>query len=178
MQNLLVIHPLDPAYTPDSPALIPGALAECGMIMPESGQARNGPVTRLEIGPRFVRYISFLGCSPTLIRDGETLIYMEYPGIKSNPQFLAHPHPHPGRCPQCRSKSAELPEPRGWAASLHCPQCGLSLPCWQWDWQHRAGWARTWVAVYGISEGIAVPSDLLLELLGKVSGASWGWLYQ
>lgn len=179
--NLIILHPADPHATPDQHSLRT-ALRKAGLIggpMPQGGN-------HFRPGDCFLELITFLGCSPviSLGEPGATaeVCHVEVPEPAPVSRFIAGENLKPPRCPGCGYRSPEgLAIGATWEANpamlWSCPACGKSHPAPALNWRQSAGFGRTFIRLWGIFEGEAVPGDALLETLEAVSGGTWRYFY-
>jgi len=186
----LLLHPAEPAAEIPSSGAIATVLARLGLV----GEGFTcGSERYLMPGPRLLELITFLGCSPFVSLD---------PPAGTNPcksldQFCAvaiqgtggtvvlrraEGAPTP-RCPACRSSAADwetLAREAGTAAATSpwtCPRCGVTSRLAHLDWRQSAGFATTFVEIWGVHPGEAVPGDELLASLASITGCPWRWFY-
>ncbi|MEJ2106197.1 MAG: hypothetical protein P8X48_02560 [Acidiferrobacteraceae bacterium] len=136
-------------------------------------------------GKRFLDFVSFLGCSPTLNLDGSesdkdspNTYSIEVPVPVAEVQFLGDPAGAP-RCPGCGAGFADWRDhmPDKVQDELPCPHCGKGFAAMAWNWRRQAGFGRYWINVRGVHEGEAVPTDSLLAALKRLSGVVWDYAY-
>lgn len=173
---LLALSAVDQNFVPGDKDLIPGFLAEAGLIStPWRGR-------RYLAGEHFLGLLSFTGCSPFLnfdADDGLGFCHIEIPEVSDSPQFLYHPHLPDPLCPDCRCQI------RGWKntipdapESLRCPQCQRDSVLGALVWRQRlVCFSRAPVLIWNIGEGEAVPTMDLLEGLQGVTGTAWRYSY-
>jgi len=180
--NLLILHPLEPERAFESDSLIE-SLRNIGFIseaMDFHGQCHYRP------GEDFLQLVTFLGCSPVVSLGepgitGDDFCHIAIPSPRRTPIVVAGKNAKPPRCPHCRQPDRDWHRQfeTGQAVEKQwvCPNCGHTAPAHQLKWRQSAGIARTFIVIWGIFEGEAVPSDQLLSTLEKVSGGPWTYFY-
>lgn len=181
--NLLILHPDAPEAAIDDVVLL-DSLREIGFL----AEAIDFAGTRhYRPGEEFLQLVTFLGCSPVVSlgepgKTGEEFCHIAVGDPTPEPQLVAGANGKPPRCPLCRKPD------EGWRQSLlsgdrtvrekTCAHCGQTAPVQAWNWRQSAGLARTFVTIWGIFEGEAVPSQQLLNALEKTAGCgAWSYFY-
>jgi hypothetical protein len=143
---------------------------------------------RLAIGPAFMQWISFAGCS-AFIRfapesaEDEAFCHLRLQQVEAaQPQFLSSSQTKPPTCPHCRKALLDWqPLMRQWQrdrANFPCPHCAQAIDPLGLNWRRHAGLGRTWVEIFNIFPGEARPVPGLLQQLGALSGGQdWGYCY-
>jgi hypothetical protein len=181
--NLLILHPADPRAFVDETMLL-DPLREMGFVsqvMDFAGARHYRP------GEEFLQLITFLGCSPVVSlgepgKTGEEFCHLSLGNPAPEPIFVAGANGKAPRCPSCRKPDET------WQQALRtgfpadgdhtCPHCGQTAPTETWNWRQSAGFARSFLIVWGIFEGEAVPSQQLLDALETASGGGpWSYFY-
>jgi len=134
-------------------------------------------------GDQFLSLLAFTGCAVHVhlappSKPGP-FTHVSLVGPASLPRFLWGRNTRPPRCPQCRSPH------HGWSRgiqppdipNLTCTDCGLSQPCWTWDWKAKAGYGRSFIAVEEIFPSEAEPSPALLAALADLTLSPWRRFY-
>jgi hypothetical protein len=179
LMHRLILHPADPMYAPRDPDAVVAGLQRLGFAGAEVG----GRAWR--VGPRFMEWVSFLGCSPHLRLEptapGEAYTHLEIPLPRPAPVLLAGLNVKPPRCPRCGRAFAERAVlrvlPVDPAARRECMQCGHRAAWLELDWRRSACAARWWIGITGIHESEAVPNPALLDRLGRLGGDRWNYCY-
>lgn len=181
----LVLHPLQAAAEPRSPAGLVAALGEAGLI----GAAFDLDGRRhFRTGPRFLEHLTFLGCSPVVEldppaddRDGHAragrFCHIELQSVTAAPRLRVRAE-HPPRCRQCR-RPVERTRLHAAAAggALICAGCGTTSRLEHLNWRQAGGYARVFLDLWGIHPAEAVPGDGLLEALRAFTDGPWGFFY-
>lgn len=180
--HLLVLHSTDPLDAPDRATLIRVLRAEG--LLGEPVDVRQE--THYLAGERFLQGITFLGCSPTLYRGdgaGPSANHIQVSPLLAQPVYLGGDNTKPPACPHCRRREPDWRamlaawQQAGMQARHHCPQCGQSSAVHTWNWREYGGFGRLYLAIWGITEGIAVPADGLLASLANISHHPWRYFY-
>lgn len=175
----LVLFPQDAESPKIDPAVLAKGLRGIGLIGAQVRSAMN----RYQPGGQFMGLITFLGCSPTIASasqagDDPNVYAVELPTPVDDIQLIAGSRLRAPRCPEC---SAEKSRWHGTPASAQevfaCDQCGYRGECWHWDWRRQAGFGRSWINVWGVHEGEAVPGEKLMDALQRLSGFVWNYAY-
>ncbi len=183
--NQLILHPRDIHASP-APGVLLDALAEIAFIgTPFDYQGH----THYRPGEDFLELITFLGCSPVVSLGEPGLTGDDFCHISVLPELreatLLHgSNVKPPRCPHCRHPHADWREMlAAWQQQLtdylhECPNCAQQTPPHRLKWRQSAGMLRSGIAVWGIYEGEAVPSERLLDTLKDCGDGPWGYFYR
>lgn len=183
-ENILVLHPKSFDDAPGDPEGLLAALREerfIGDTIEVEGEEHYRP------GEEFMMLITFLGCSPMIYTEGESVegeqnCHIAIEGPLTQPQVITGDNVKPPRCPKCGHRyddwQAQLDN---WQAAPHattpCPGCGEAFTAPQLRWRKCAGFGRFFIKVWGIFESEAVPSPNLLAALKRSSGLEWQHCY-
>lgn len=170
--HFLVLYPKNPAWAPENPAMLAGALKTIGFLGPE----RNPGV--YSAGLDHLGLITYLGCSPQVtLGDNEVATFIRISGVLDAPQFLHGGNLKSPRCPQCR-KFLENPSAVQFAnALLACPHCDYAGQLCTFDWRRSAACARLFIEISNVFESEAVPGENLAACLEAASGQIWDYCY-
>ncbi|MDH5632326.1 MAG: hypothetical protein OEZ10_04945 [Gammaproteobacteria bacterium] len=170
MHEAMIINPKDSHWAPDNADALIQLLLRIGLI-------EHPADTRYEYGQQFSRLISFLGCSPTLYRtdDNGTMFPVYLPHATEQPVLLAGDAARP----HCRSCNRPVQQ---WQThvqnnQLVCPHCGQQSNTQELRWRRSGCFARAFIIIDGIMDGIAVPSDVLFAELRTLGGGDWDYGY-
>lgn len=180
--NLLILHPADPDAAIAEEALATplhriGFLSE---TMDFLGTRHYRP------GEEFLQLVIFLGCSPVVSlgepgKTGEEFCHIGLREPAPEPIFLAGANGKAPRCPACRQPDNEWQDSfrNGESAPLSwtCRECGHTAPAQTLNWRQSAGIGRTFIMIWGIFEGEAVPSDPLMKTLEEIGHGPWRHFY-
>jgi len=184
----LILHPKDPRAEPPATEPLTTRLAAWGLTgNPFAFRGREHYL----VGEQFMQLITFLGCSPAVAfeppadgseRDGADFCHLELRGPFPTTRFLGEGGVKRPRCPRCRGWIDDwehaLSRWREGETHLHpCPRCGEAIDPTTFKWRHSAGFGRLAIAIWGVFEGEAVPSETLLRLLRESSGGEWDYFY-
>ena len=180
--NLLILHPSAADETVQAETLLP-ALRDIGFIgetMDFQGESHYRP------GEEFLQLVTFLGCSPVVSlgepgKTGEEFCHIGLHAPTREPVLIAGANAKAPRCPFCRQPDGEWqrrispgePVRNAWT----CPHCGQQSPAHKLNWRQSAGIGRTFIVVWGIFEGEAVPSEQLLSTLENTGAGPWTYFY-
>ncbi len=139
------------------------------------------------IGDKFLKLITFLGCSPHIavsppenIADWGNFCHIEIQQHQ-NPIFFKGLNNSRSSCPQCKSRVAKmLPEMQQWIPdSMHivCPKCHQTSLVEDLNWRHSAGFGTFFIIIHSIYPNEAVPTDQLLNIFKHESGSFEPWDY-
>ncbi len=176
----LILHPSDPTYAPESIAAVLRSLQAIGFAGPALDAGRH------RIGPRFMEWVSFLGCSPQLRLEpnatGEPFTWLHLPAPLEGTRLIAGRNLKPPRCPHCRrtfvARSRLRSLPADPAQQARCASCGRPAQWLALDWRRSACAARWHIAITEVYESEAIPTPALLEALCQISaGRAWGYCY-
>ncbi len=180
----LLLHPGDHAV--DEDPLIE-TLRRSGFLGAEYHHALAPDSRRWLAGERFLRLITFLGCSPYLAfkppADGsDDFCHIELDGPHPRPRFHHGRNTRTGQCPVCRfrpddtqaliARAAQAPD-----APWTCPRCGATTPLGALNWRRNAGSGRLFLIVHSVFPNEAVPNPELLQALQQASGEEWRHFY-
>jgi hypothetical protein len=151
---------------------------------PLAGENRK----RFLAGERFLQYITFMGCSPsvelTAPADGSLdFCHVRLSELYEHPQFRGASQNVFARCPQCRKRISNWDHAlSAWridsrATSFQCDQCGAQVSLYDLGWRHTAGFARLFLDVYSIYPQEGIPTDQFLSLLETQTGVPWSYFF-
>jgi hypothetical protein len=183
--NQLILHPADPLAVPARPDQLIERLQALGF----AGEAlpRTGP-RAYRIGDRFLRLVSFLGCSPHIrleppADDSVAFCHLVIDGPRQAPQLITGSNTRPPRCPACgttygdwRTRLADNP-PGGPAAIWPCTGCGAPNPPHRLKWRNQAGTGCLFIRIFDVFPNEAEPADELLTALASTTGGEWQYFY-
>lgn len=181
----LLLHSSDPHATLDRPAQLLSKLKHIGFLGSEFMLDNE---VHYYAGERFMGLISFLGCSPTLAiqpedeHSGTDLCHIALSDNFSDTRFLGCDNTKIPRCPHCRTRIDDWRNLlKQWhdsaVAVWRCPNCTQTGDISGLDWREYAGVGRFYLEIWGIGEGLAVPSDELLSCLHQLHGKPWRYFY-
>ncbi len=179
----LVLYPDDPTVALET-GVLEAALTELGLLAallpPEKEQGRW-----FAAGEPLLELVTFLGCSPVIslaaVSSDNRFCRIHLPSPLPQPVCRVH-QPKP-RCPRCRSFDVDwyklLPawERDPLAVGWTCQICGHKAPLHRLRFREEAGFGRTFVELWGIYPGEAVPGEALLDALSQLTTTSWHWFY-
>jgi len=173
----LVIHPRDARAEP--PEL--NSLIESLRALELVGSPVGNSAAKFLVGERFLRLITFLGCSPHIELDppadgSRNFCHISILGPFQKPQLLHSKNTHPPRCPSCHKSISD------WQAyseqeSIYCTNCSTESPMESIRWTKHAGFARIFIEISNVFPGEAIPVDELLNTLGEMGAGDWNFFY-
>ena len=139
------------------------------------------------IGDKFLKLITFLGCSPHLavsppekIADWGNFCHIEIQQYQS-PVFFKGLNNSRNSCPQCKSRVAKmLPKMEQWEPdSMHivCPKCHQTSLAEDLNWRHSAGFGTFFIIIHSVYPHEAVPTEQLLNIFRHASDSFEQWDY-
>lgn len=136
-----------------------------------------------EPGSNFMKWLTFIGCSPSMGSNQDYNNYsVELVMMGDAPVLLTSArHPAPA-CPACGHRNT------GEAAASNivlsdsmytwlCNSCGRKTSIAEINWRHKLAIAVDYIVIHGVFEGEVVPADGLLDQLAEISGTSWSYCY-
>jgi hypothetical protein len=173
----MVLHPADALAAP-SPERVTALLAALGLLAGPLASGKWGTP-----GPRFMELVTFLGCSPALMTEGESAYGVRVAPVAQRPRLRLGANTAAPRCPRCRRSvdgwPAQLPAWRSGPleAQWVCPGCGAAASASDLDWRRGAGIARIFADLCGVYPAEAVPGDELLDALRGLDGGRWSYFF-
>jgi hypothetical protein len=143
---------------------------------------------RFLVGERFLQYITFMGCSPSLELSppaGGSMDYchIHFSTITPEPRFRNASHNVFARCPHCRKRISNWSQALSiWskdssAVNFNCDKCAEQVSLYQLGWRHTAGFARLFIDIYSIYPQEGIPTDQFLSLLETQTGTQWDYFF-
>lgn len=132
------------------------------------------PVTRYEVGDKFLSQLTFMGCSPDIELEPQNDKPYCYIEIERRDElcFIAGKNLKPAKCPHCKSFITQLR-----IAQPSCANCKKDLVPEKLNWRKTAFYASSWITIGNIYELEAIPNDSLLIALDKETGIKWKVAY-
>ena len=130
----------------------------------------------------FVSILHVCVCSfmlPQIIGEFDpNTYYIELPDASDEIRLIAGTRVRAPICPQCGVEKTYKREIPGSALDvIDCDQCMYKGEAYRWNWRRQAGFGRTWINIWGVHEGEAVPGEKLMDELEKLSGFVWNYAY-
>ena len=135
-----------------------------------------------EIGEDFLHQVSFLGCSPTLFSDKNDqdifISIVEHDDIV----FSNSSEVPPPRCPHCHKTDKNWKEYyQQWTddkdSLTTCPNCEKTFSFSEMKWKKNGGYGRLLIQIHGIQEQLAIPNQILLDELEKITNTRWVYFF-
>jgi len=174
----LFLHTVDPLWRPQQTGALVALLRELGLL---GSAARCDGVGQYPAGPGFLQLLMFLGCSPRVAlapgggESGQAVCSIRLLAFDDPVFLLARPMPAV-RCAQCRA-SASLPPEFTFKTQYCCSTCGTEASAADLDWRQGAGCGCFFIEVNGVYPQEAIPSDKLLEELGRFADCNWKYFF-
>ena len=179
----LVFCAKNPEYIPVKTSDIVSSLQKVGFLGDKWQSPQSVSGERYLIGDSFLSLVTFMGCAPAIELepieeqpDSTDFLHIEIEQIKSSVEFIRGSDHLVSRCPHCRQRHAEwksLPATMKYA----CDKCGVESHLSEYDWKNTAGCGRFFISLHGIYPQEAIPTSHLVQILEKISNASWGYFY-
>ena len=177
-QCSLFLHPSIHSDTPDNIALLISALRESGFIADETDPAKKD--LSFFAGSRFLDYIAYMGCSPAIQFEPTEkqknfchikILQFELPQlIHSNKQQKSP------QCPKC-NKPVKNWQHNISSETILCDLCHTRSAIEEYNWRKMAGHARLFIEITDIFPKEAIPQQLLLDKLTKITSIDWKYFY-
>jgi len=140
------------------------------------------------IGERFLQFITFMGCSPSVEltpppNGSLDFCHICFNDIYDRPHFRCASQNVFARCPQCRKRMANWEHAifqwraDSTAVNFQCDKCSSQVSIFQVTWRNTAGFARMFMDVYSIYPQEGIPTDQLLSVLEKHTGTPWNYFF-
>ncbi len=186
--NVLVLHPRDPAHVPDRSQLV-GALETAGFLGQSLGD--TDAELRYALGVSAEELLVLRGThvvvtlhdhEPTTIARSGVGTHVTVPAIAPRVSVIASQLSESPLCRHCGHAFDGWPDMIDrWYASddwrCTCPSCSNEARLHELDWRQRLGFARASVRIWGVHAGEVELSNRLFELLRATTGCDWGHLY-
>lgn len=181
----LVLHPHSPGFGLDSWDVLIDSLRDAEFL---DGEYISDGGMRFLAGERFLQFITFMGCSPSLEltppADGSLdFCHVRFSRIYDRPQFRRTSQNVFARCPQCRKRIANWEQVIShWlkdatTVTFQCDKCSAEISILDVGWRHTAGFARMFMDIYSIYPQEGIPTDQFLSLMRSVSATSWDYFF-
>lgn len=197
----LVLHPRDSDFALTSWDGLITHLREVDFLGERLGEQLDEPLNnsldkphnkemqnRFLVGERFLQYITFMGCSPSVEltppTDGSLdSCHIHFSEITPESHFRSASQSVFARCPQCRKRISNWEQAVSkWskdssAVNFNCDKCAEQVSLHQLSWRHTAGIARLFIDVYSIYPQEGIPTDPFLSLLETETGTQWDYFF-
>jgi len=137
-----------------------------------------------DLGESFLHQITFLGCSPTIYSDADPENRDIFVSIAQHDliQFAHSSSMPPARCPHCHKTDSNWQQYfQHWTESAEltetCPQCGKKFHFTEMKWKKNGGYGRLLIQIHGIQEQLAIPNQILLDELEKITNTRWVYFF-
>jgi hypothetical protein len=143
---------------------------------------------RFLVGERFLQYMTFMGCSPSVEltppTDGSlNFCHIHFSAIHPETRFRCASQNVFARCPRCRKRISNWTQAVSiWsndlsAMNFSCDKCAEQVSLFQLSWRHTAGFARMFIDIYSIYPQEVIPTDPFLSLLETQTGTPWDYFF-
>ena len=189
----LVLHPRDANFSLASWAGLISRLREMEILdKPLNNSIDNSlnkeQQSRFLVGERFLQYMTFMGCSPSVEltppTDGSLdFCHIHFSEIYPESQFRCASQNVFARCPQCRKRinnwaqAVSIWSEDSSAINFNCDKCAEQVSLYQLGWKHTAGFARLFIDVVSIYPQEVIPTDQFFSLLESQTKAQWDYFY-
>jgi len=140
------------------------------------------------MGERFLQYLTFMGCSPSVEltppTDGSlNFCHIHFSQIYPESRFRCASQNVFARCPQCRKRlnnwtqAVSIWSTDSSAVNFNCDKCTEQVSLYQLGWRHTAGFARMFIDIYSIYPQEVIPTDQFFFLLESQTGTQWDYFY-
>ena len=181
----LVLHPQDAHFSLTSWAGLITHMREIEFLDKPFNQKEQN---RFLVGERFLQYMTFMGCSPSVEltppMDGSLdFCHIHFSEIVPESQFRCASQNVFSRCPQCRKRinnwaqAVSIWSKDSSAVTFNCDKCAEQVSLYQLGWRHTAGFARMFIDVYSIYPQEVIPTDQFFSLLESQTKAQWDYFY-
>jgi hypothetical protein len=171
----MLVYPKTPDAIEIDPSQLVTTLREWGLLGDADPQRQGAWL----VGPAFNHHVMFLGCAPELKAhptDAGDHLHITFSGVADIPQFLQGSNTVTPRCPQCGANESDYSDAS--SGRLTCSSCGQSIATELWQWRLTAAYTRFYISVAGIYPHEALPSEIMLQQLEKLTGVSWVYAYR
>lgn len=133
-------------------------------------------------GEKFLRLITFLGCSPNINLfpvENDTHCFISLIEQTSQAQYLGYISSVNPKCPNCKKRIANW-KTDSWNKTGEiccCDKCNTQTPYAKLNWKHECGFSRCGFEIAQIYPHEAVPTEQLLNRLEKETGVKWNYCY-
>jgi len=128
-------------------------------------------------GDRFMELVTFLGCSPSIAlspEDGDNYCFIRVREAVKSPALYAGKNTPAPYCRYCQQEKSDW---QSCEQEDYCEQCNLMERLDNWRWRKHGALSRWVIEIMNIYPHEAVPSPILLDRIGDVSGVPWGYAY-
>jgi len=136
-------------------------------------------------GDRFLDYIAYMGCSPTIQFDaGENdsdFCYIKVHHYESAKLIHSQKQSRAPQCPSCNKPVKDWIKKNGNGSNsqtqILCDQCNKTSNIEEFNWRKMAGYAQLFIEITDIFPKEAIPQQLLLDKLADITDAEWVYFY-
>ena len=175
-QCSLFLHPVHDFILEDTQSLI----ADLQKISLVSQVINKQDSYNYFTGDKFLDYIAYMGCAPTIqfeaneVNDKFCYIKIHHhktAKLISNTKPSASPH-----CPHCKKTVKNWQDTRT-TTTIKCDQCETTSNIEDFNWRKMAGYARLFIEITDIFPKEAIPQQILLDKLAKLTDIEWQYFY-
>ena len=171
--NRLALYAGSGEFTHSNPGELVATLAANGFV----GDSLDNDEESFYPGERFIEFVTFLGCSPSIALspdEGPDYCLVHIAAMTPQPRLHMGMNtlaPKCSRCAQVRNDWQHCERPD------YCSQCNLQERQHLFAWRRRGLLSRWVITLANIYPHEAVPTPQLMTLLADVSGQEWGYAY-
>ena len=135
-------------------------------------------------GDKFLDYIAYLGCAPTVqfeaspneIDNHSDFCFIKIHCYKSARLIHSQKQARAPHCPNC-GKPVKDWQHRKTESTISCNQCNTTSNIEDFNWRKMAGYAQLFIEITDIFPKEAIPQQLLLDKLSNISKTEWLYFY-
>lgn len=133
-----------------------------------------------------MRHLTFVGCSPSVATGANPATYNNYSidliTTNDNLTIIAGDRVRSPVCPTCGRRAEGKLAADGIGILENqviwiCPECELTTPIENINWQNKLAVATHYIEVNGVFEGEVIPADKFLKALEEETGIGWSFCY-
>ena len=174
----LYLIPEQPYFTVEDISSLITALQDIGLISHKIN--RRNKDTFYYIGERFLDYIAYMGCAPSIqfeaSGDGEDFCFIKLHQYEKAKLIYSRTQSRAPHCPACQKPVKDWPDSKT-ETTISCNLCRTSAGMEKFNWRKMAGFARLFIEITDIFPKEAIPQQMLLDKLAAKLETSWAYFY-